>query len=68
MSKTAFELLDAFDALPPADKQAVAVEVLRRTREMPFDSGPMTDEDIGAAGCALFALLDQEEDASSAQR
>ena len=68
MSKAAFELLEAFDALPPADKQAFAVEVLRRTREMPFDSGPITDNEIGAAGRDLFSLLDQEEDAPPAYR
>jgi len=65
MSKHAVELLKAFEALPPGDKQAFAVEVLRRTREVPFDSGPITDEEIGEAGRSLFALLDQEENAST---
>lgn len=61
MSNHAVEFLEAFDALPPADQQAVALEVLRRTRELPFDSGPLTDEEIGESGRALFAYLDEEE-------
>ena len=64
MSKRAVELLEAFEALAPEDRQALAVEILRRTREMPFDSGPLSDEDVGEAGRALFAHLDQEEDAA----
>jgi hypothetical protein len=37
---------------------------MRRSRELPFDSGPITDEEIGEAGRAMFALLDREEDAA----
>ena len=40
------------------------MEILRRTRELPFDSGPVTDEEIGETGRALFAFLDQDENAS----
>jgi hypothetical protein len=65
MSGRAVELLKAFEALPPDDKQAFAVEVLLRGRELPFDSGPPPDEDIGIAGRSLFAFLDQEENAST---
>lgn len=65
MSRRAVQLLQAFEALPPDDKQAFAVEVLRRTRELPFDSGPLSDEEIGDAGRSLFAFLDQEENAST---
>ena len=61
MSKRAVELLKAFESLPPADKQAFALEVLRRTRKLPFDSGPVMDEEIGNGGLFLFAFLDQEE-------
>jgi hypothetical protein len=64
VSKQAGELLEAFDALPIDDKQAFAVEILRRTRDLPFDSGPVTDEEIGEAGRTLFGFLDQEEDAA----
>ena len=60
MSKETVDLLEAFEALPIDDKQAFAVEVLRRTRDMPFDSGPLSDEEIGEAGKALFCYLDQE--------
>jgi hypothetical protein len=64
MSEQTAQLLDAFEALPSDDKQAFAVEIMRRTRELPLDSGPITDEEIGEAGKAIFALLDQEENAA----
>lgn len=64
MSGQTVQLLDAFDALPAGDKQAFLVEIMRRSRELPFDSGPIADEGIGQAGRAIFALLDQEEDAA----
>jgi hypothetical protein len=64
MSERTAQLLDAFEALPSDDKQAFAVEIMRRTRELPFDSGPITDEEIGEAGKAIFAHLDQEENAA----
>jgi hypothetical protein len=67
MGRRAVELLEAFDALPAGDKQAFAVEVLRRTRELPFDSGPISDEEVGEAGRSLFAFLDQEESASTSR-
>lgn len=67
MGKHTIELLEAFEALPPGDKQAFAVEVLRRTRALPFDSGPITDEEIGEAGRSLFELLDHEENASTSR-
>lgn len=64
MSKHASALLDAFEALSPEERQEFAVEVLRRTRDLPFDSGPITDEEIGETGRALFSFLDQEENAA----
>jgi hypothetical protein len=64
MSEQTVQLLDAFDALPSDDKQTFAVEIMRRARELPFDSGPIADEEIGEAGKAVFALLDQEENAA----
>ena len=39
--------------------------VQRRTQEVPFDSGPVTDEEIGEAGRSLSGFLDQEENASA---
>lgn len=67
MSRQAVQLLEDFEALPPGDKQAFAVEVLRRTRELPFDSGPLPDEEIGEGGRALFVFLDQDENAPEAR-
>jgi hypothetical protein len=64
MSKQALDLLDAFDSLPADDKQTFAVEILRRTRELPFDSGTLLDDEIGEAGKALFGFLDQDENAA----
>ncbi len=64
MGKQAAHLLQEFETLPAADKQAFVVEVLRRTREIPFDSGPVTDGEIGEPGKLLFALLDEEENAA----
>lgn len=65
MSVRAIQLLESFEALPPDDKQAFAMEVLRRTRALPFDSGPLSDEEIGEAGRSLFEFLDKEENAST---
>ncbi len=67
MSKQAARLLEEFEALPAADKQAFITEILRRAREFPLDSGPLSDEEIGAAGKSLFALLDQEENAAGSR-
>jgi hypothetical protein len=67
MSKQAAQLLEEFEALLAVDKQAFVVEILRRTREFPLDSGPLSDEEIGEAGKSLFALLDQEENAASSR-
>jgi len=66
MSEQTAQLLHAFDALPSDDKQTFVAEIMRRARELPFDSGPIADEDIGEAGKAMFALLDQEENAARA--
>ena len=41
------------------------VEVLRRTSNLPFDSGPLTAEEVGEAGRALFRYLDGEQKADS---
>ena len=64
MGTNAAHLLEVCETLPPSDKQAFAIEILRRTREVPFDSGPVTDEEIGETGRALLAFLDQEENAA----
>jgi hypothetical protein len=43
----AIRLSTYFEALSLDDKQAFALEILRRTRELPLDSGPISDEEIG---------------------
>jgi len=65
MSRDTEALLDAFEHLPVEEKRAFAQEVLRRS--LPFDSGPLEDEEIGAASAALFESL-EEEDGHSALR
>jgi hypothetical protein len=55
MSGDTEALLDAFEHLPVEEKRRFVGEVLRRSR--PFDSGPMEDEEIGAASAALFDYL-----------
>ena len=64
MSKQAALLLEEFEALPAHDRQEFAMEILRRTRELPLDSGPISDDEIGEAGKELSSLLDREKDAS----
>ncbi len=66
MSEQTARLLNAFDALPPDDRQVFVVEIMRRARELPFDSGPIADEEMGEAGKAVFALLNQEQNAAHA--
>jgi hypothetical protein len=66
MSEQTIRLLDAFESLPFDDKQAFVVEIMRRTRELPFDSGPITDEETGEARKAMSALLDRDEHAARA--
>jgi len=65
MNRETTALLEAFEALSGDEKRAFAGEVLRRS--LPFDSGPLEDEEIGAASAALFESLD-EEDAETGAR
>jgi hypothetical protein len=58
MSRQTVELLEAFDALP---EKRSASSPLSWRRAMPFDSGPLDDEETAAAADQLFALLDAEE-------
>ena len=55
MSRDTEALLDAFERLPVEERRAFTHEVLRRS--LPFDSGPLEDEEIGAASTALFDCL-----------
>jgi hypothetical protein len=65
MTRETTALLDAFEHLPSEEKRAFTEEVLRRS--LPFDSGPLQDEEIGAASATLFRTLD-EQDADPAAR
>ena len=59
MSRQTAELLDAFEALPEEEKRIFTAEFLRRA--VPFDSGPLDDQETAHAADSLFALLDIEE-------
>jgi hypothetical protein len=59
MSRDTEALLDAFEHLPVEEKRAFTHEVLRRS--LPFDSGPLEDEEIGAASAALFESLEESD-------
>ena len=65
MSRDTKALLDAFEHLPVDEKRAFTQEVLRRS--LPFDSGPLADDEIGASSAALFESL-EGEDGHSAPR
>ena len=58
MSKTA-QILEAFEALSEVEKRVFTVEFLRRS--VPFESGPLDDEETAQAADELFAILDAEE-------
>jgi len=60
MSSQTSQLLDAFDALPEEEKRIFTAEFFRRA--IPFDSGPLDDEETADAADSLFATLDAEED------
>jgi len=65
MSRQTAQLLDAFEALPEEEKRVFTAEVLRRA--IPFDSGPMDDDETAHAADELFAALDAEENDASAR-
>jgi hypothetical protein len=59
MSGQTAELLEAFESLAPDEKRVFTAGFLRRA--IPFDSGPLDDEETAHAADNLFALLDAEE-------
>jgi hypothetical protein len=63
MSERMAQVLEAFETLPPEEKRALAVEILRRA--LPFDSGPIEDDEIGRASADLFRDLDGDNDATA---
>ncbi len=58
MSAETIQLLEAFERLPTDEKQSFVKELFRRL--VPFDSGPLPDEDIARAGDDLAAMLEKE--------
>ena len=59
MSRQTIQLLEAYEALPEEEKRLFTAEFLRRA--LPFDSGPLEDEETAHAADRLFAFLDAEE-------
>ena len=59
MSEAVRRLLDAFDALPEADKHQAAVEILRRFGSV--EAGDLPEEALTEAADDLFCCLDAEE-------
>jgi hypothetical protein len=60
MSKTAHQLLAAFDSLPLPEQQQVAVEIRRRTA----GTGELTEAALNELAADLFRGYDAEEAAS----
>jgi hypothetical protein len=58
MSSQTSQLLEAFDALPTEEQRAFTAEFLRRA--IPFDSGPLEDEETARAADEIFRMLDAE--------
>ena len=63
MGRQVTEILEAIEALAPEERRVFTAEFLRRS--VPFDSGPLDDEETAHAADQLFALLDMEENESS---
>jgi hypothetical protein len=59
MTTATQHLLDSFDLLSAAEKQAVACEILRRMRDV--DLPPFSDEELVLIAEALFLELDRRE-------
>jgi hypothetical protein len=62
MTETVRELLRAFDALPPAEQNEMAVEILRRCAA----DESMSDAALDELADELFRTYDAEEDARAA--
>jgi hypothetical protein len=58
MSAAAHKLIDAIDSLPPADRDSVVAELLRRH---PVGAGPVPDEGYAQIADDLFQSYDAAE-------
>jgi hypothetical protein len=56
MNSQTARLLEAFEALPEAEKRVFTVEFLRRA--VPFESGPLDDSETADAADQLLASLE----------
>ena len=56
MTATAFDLLNAFETLPPPDKQQVAFEILRRSHGLEIPS-----EAYDELGAEILQSYDEDE-------
>jgi hypothetical protein len=59
MTSGAKSVLDAFEQLPPAEREEVVAELLRRAASSVHESP--TDEELLGAADAIFLDLDQRE-------
>lgn len=59
MSTQAQAVLTSFDALPDVGKYEVALEILRRTKDVEFP--PLEDDALVSNAEAIFLELDQRE-------
>lgn len=59
MRSQSSRLLEAFDALPAEEQRIFTAAFFRRV--IPFDSGPLDDEESAHAADALFDALNTEE-------
>jgi hypothetical protein len=62
MSATTAKLLSEFEALGVEEKQEFVREMIHHLP--PWDSGPLLDEEVAAAGDQLAAIIAEEECAS----
>lgn len=63
MCDAAVELIQTFSALSRSDQHAVLLELARISEA---DAGPLSDDELTAAGAAIFAMYDAEEAAHGA--
>ncbi len=58
MSEAAHNLIDAFSALPVAERHAVLIELARMSQD---EAGDISDNELAFAGEQIFLMYDAEE-------